>query len=70
MNMQEVLQSEQRILHRHMIASWCSSDALSRQLREGVQKYASSEAERSVCWNTMGGLRTVLGREQKSMVAT
>jgi len=63
MKMQEVLQSEQRILHRHMIASWCSRDALPSGVQEVVGNSTSTGAEMSVCWKSLKNLRAVLKNE-------
>lgn len=60
MNMQEVAQSEIRILSRHMIASWCSTDAISRELYSEVEKMDIPDVEKSASWSTMGGLRKIL----------
>ncbi|KAL7462426.1 hypothetical protein ACHAXS_002804 [Conticribra weissflogii] len=60
MKMQEVLETEQRILHRHMIASWCSTDALPLGLKEEVGDSTRSDAERAVCWKSLKSLRAVL----------
>ena len=64
MNLKEVLQSEQRVLKQHMIASWCSTDALSKELREEVEKNEPSEAKRIVAWNTMKDMRAILERKE------
>ncbi|KAL3795763.1 hypothetical protein HJC23_008250 [Cyclotella cryptica] len=61
MNMQEVIQSESRILSRHMIAGWCSIDAISRELYSAVEKADCPLVEKNTCWSTMRGLRKVLG---------
>ena len=50
-------------LFADMIASWCSTDALSKELREEIEKCEPDEAKRTVCWNTMKDMRTVLERE-------
>lgn len=60
MNMTEVIQSETRILSRHMIASWCSTDAISRELYSAVEKADTPDIEKSASWSTMGGLRNIL----------
>ncbi len=60
MKMQEVLETEKRILHRHMIASWCSTDALPLGLKEEVGDSTRSDAERAVCWKSLKSLRAVL----------
>lgn len=60
MNMEEVAQSESRILSRHMIASWCSSDAISHELYSKVVETDFPDAEKSASWSTMGGLRKIL----------
>ncbi|EED88573.1 trypsin-like serine protease, partial [Thalassiosira pseudonana CCMP1335] len=65
MDTQEVLDAEQRILYRHMIASWTSTDAISRELRDAIEEGESSEAEKSVCYNTMCGMRKALGKKEK-----
>ncbi|KAL7552325.1 hypothetical protein ACHAWF_015558 [Thalassiosira exigua] len=64
MNLKEVMQSEQRVLGQHMIASWCSKDALSKELREEVEEYEPSEAKRTVCWNSMSSMRAILERKE------
>ena len=66
MNLNEVLQSEQRVLKQHMIASWCSTDALSKDLREEVEQYEPSEAKRTVCYYTMKDMRSVLERKEEN----
>jgi len=66
MTLKEVLQSEQRVLQQHMIASWCSTDALSRELLEEVEKCEPSEAKRTVCWKTMKDTRAVLERNESN----
>ena len=66
MSLKEVLQSEHRVLKQHMIASWCSTDALSKELQEEVEKYEPSDAKRTVCWNTMKDMRAVLERKEES----
>mmetsp|Transcript_7137 Transcript_7137/g.17744 ORF Transcript_7137/g.17744 Transcript_7137/m.17744 type:complete len:725 (+) Transcript_7137:171-2345(+) len=66
MNMKEVLQSEHRIMKQHMIASWCSMDALSKELRKDVEKYEPSEAKRTVSWNTMKDMRAILERKEEN----
>lgn len=64
MNMQEVINSETRILSRHMIAGWCSIDAISRELHSEVEKADFSVVEKNACWSTMRGLRKVLGSDK------
>lgn len=66
MSLKEVLQSEHRVLKQHMIASWCSTDALSKDLLEEVEKYEPSEAKRTVSWNTMKDVRAILDRKEES----
>ncbi|KAL9185193.1 hypothetical protein ACHAXT_002970 [Thalassiosira profunda] len=66
MNLNEVLQSEQRVMKQHMIASWCSKDALSRNLREEMVKCEPSKAKRTVSYNTMKDMRAVLERKEES----
>ena len=58
MNMQDVLKTEQRILNRHMIASWCSTDALSPGLRQYVKMCMFTEADTTACCITLSGLRS------------
>lgn len=57
--MNEVLQSESRILSRHMIANWCSTDAISHALYSKVKSTDISDVEKSTGFvlSTMGGLR-------------
>jgi hypothetical protein len=55
-----VSQSETRILSRHMIASWCSADAISREVYLEVEKADFTDVEKSAAWSTMGGLRKIL----------
>jgi S1-C subfamily serine protease len=64
MDLNEVLSSEQRVLKQHMIASWCSTEALSKELRDEVEKYEPVEAKRIVSWNTMKGLRNILDKKE------
>jgi len=66
MNLKEVLQSEHRVLKQHMIASWCSTDATSKELREEVEQYEPSEAKRTVSWNTMKDVRSILERKEEN----
>ena len=65
MNLNEILQSEHRVMNQHMIASWCSTDALSKELREEIEKYEPSEAKRMIAWNTMKGMRAILKKKDK-----
>lgn len=65
-DLKEALQSEQRILKQHMIASWCSTDALSKELREEVRVKEPSEAKRTVSWNTMKDVRAILERKEEN----
>jgi len=67
MDMQEVCTAEPRIMSRHMIASWCSADALSKDLREEVERSVPEEAERNACWSTMAALRGAVnkGKDEK-----
>ncbi|KAL7537490.1 hypothetical protein ACHAXR_007846 [Thalassiosira sp. AJA248-18] len=65
MNLKDVLQSEERVLNKHMIASWCSKDAMAKELREEVEKYEPSEAKRVLCWNTMKAMRVILMRKKE-----
>ena len=62
MNLEEVLQSEQRVLKQHMIASWCSKDALSKELREEVMANEPSIEKRMVSWNSMKNMRAILDK--------
>ena len=62
MSEQEVLHSEQRVLQRHMIASWCSMEVISKELREEVEKHEPSETKRRNAYHTMKGMRQVLER--------
>jgi len=64
MDLNEVLRSEQRVLKQHMIASWCSTEALSKELRDEVEKYEPLEAKRIMSWNTMKGLRDILDKKE------
>jgi hypothetical protein len=64
MDLNEVLNSEQRVLRQHMIASWCSTEAISKDLREEVERCEPSEAKRIVSWNTMKDMRAVLERKE------
>ena len=66
MNLKEVLQSEQRVLKQHMIASWCSTDALSKELRAEVEKYELYEAKRTVFWNAMKDMRAILEKKEEN----
>mmetsp|Transcript_13965 Transcript_13965/g.24910 ORF Transcript_13965/g.24910 Transcript_13965/m.24910 type:complete len:721 (-) Transcript_13965:174-2336(-) len=66
MSLKEVLQSEHRVLKQHMIASWCSTDATSKELREEVEQYEPSEAKRTVSWNTMKDVRSILERKEEN----
>ena len=61
MGLDDVLSSEARILGRHMIASWASTDALSAGLRGEVEGREAVEAKRVLSWNSMRALRDVLG---------
>ena len=65
MALKEVLSSEHRVLKQHMIASWCSTDALSRGLLEEVAKREPSEAKRTVCFNKMKDTRAVLEKKEE-----
>jgi len=60
MGLDDVLSSESRILGRHMIASWASTDALSAGLRGEVEGREAVEAKRVLSWNSMRALRDVL----------
>lgn len=62
MDLKEVLKSEQRVLNQHMIASWCSMDAFSKELRQEVEKNEPSEANRIVSYSSMKGMRAILER--------
>lgn len=66
MNMKEVLQSEQRVMKQHMIASWCSMDCMSKELREEVEKCEPVEAKRIVSYNAMKDMRAILERKEES----
>ena len=66
MDLKEVLKSEQRVLKQHMIASWCSMDALSKELREEVEKYEPSEANRAVSYNSLKDMRAILERKEEN----
>lgn len=70
MKIQDVLQSEQRILHRHMIASWCSTDALSLGLHKDVKMCTRSEADRVVSCSTLSGVRLALELRASAYVAS
>jgi hypothetical protein len=63
MRQQEVIHSENRILQRHMIASWCSMEAISKELREDMERNESSEAKRRNAYHKMAAMRKVLERE-------
>ena len=65
MTLQDVLKSEHRVLKQHMIASWCSTDALSQELLEEVEKCEPNEAKRTVCWHTMKDTRALLERKEE-----
>jgi hypothetical protein len=65
MDLNEVLKSEQRVLKQHMIASWCSTEAISKELQEEVEKYEPLEAKRIVSWNTMKDMRAILERKEE-----
>jgi hypothetical protein len=43
-----------------MIASWCSADAISREVYLEVEKADFTDVEKSAAWSTMGGLRKIL----------
>jgi hypothetical protein len=64
MDLNEVLNSEQRVLKQHMIASWCSTEAISKELREEVERREPLEAKRIVSWNTMKDMRAILERKE------
>lgn len=64
MNLEEVLQSEHRVLKQHMIASWCSKDAMSKELQDEIEKYEPSEAKRKVSWNSMKDMREILEKNE------
>ena len=64
MDLNEVLNSEQRVLRQHMIASWCSTEAISKELREKVEKCEPLEAKRIVSWNTLKDMRAILKRKE------
>jgi len=59
MSQQEVIHSEQRVLQRHMIASWCSMEAISKELREELEAKESSEAKRRNAYHTMTAMRNI-----------
>ena len=65
LDLKEVLQSEQRVLKQHMIASWCSIESLSKKLREEVEKYEPSEAKRIVSYNSLKDMRAILDRKEE-----
>jgi len=65
LDLKEVLQSEQRVLKQHMIASWCSIESLSKKLREEVEKYETSEAKRIVSYNSLKDMRAILDRKEE-----
>mmetsp|Transcript_17071 Transcript_17071/g.26226 ORF Transcript_17071/g.26226 Transcript_17071/m.26226 type:complete len:463 (-) Transcript_17071:130-1518(-) len=62
MSEQEVIHSENRVLQRHMIASWCSMEAISKELRDEVEKNEPSETKRRNAYHTMKDMRHVLER--------
>mmetsp|Transcript_12213 Transcript_12213/g.20102 ORF Transcript_12213/g.20102 Transcript_12213/m.20102 type:complete len:451 (+) Transcript_12213:210-1562(+) len=62
MSEQEVIHSENRVLQRHMIASWCSMEAISKELRDEIEKNEPSETKRRNAYHTMKGMRHVLER--------
>jgi len=62
MSEQEVIHSENRVLQRHMIASWCSMEAISKELRDEVEKNEPSETKRRNAYHTMMDMRHVLER--------
>lgn len=66
MSLKDVLQSEHRVMKQHMIASWCSTDALSKELREEVEQNEPSEAKRTVSYNTMKDMRVILERKEEN----
>lgn len=66
LDLKEVLQSEQRVLKQHMIASWCSIESLSKKLREEVEKYEPSEAKRIVSYNSLKDMRAILDRKEEN----
>ena len=66
LDLKEVLQSEQRVLKQHMIASWCSIESLSMKLREEVEKYEPSEAKRIVSYNSLKDMRAILDRKEEN----
>lgn len=59
MSQKEVIQSENRVLQRHMIASWCSMEAISKELREELEAKESSEAKRRNAYHTMAAMRNI-----------
>ncbi|KAL7455369.1 hypothetical protein ACHAWC_006912 [Mediolabrus comicus] len=59
MSQQEVIRSENRVLQRHMIASWCSMEAISKELREELEAKESSEAKRKNAYHTMAAMRNI-----------
>lgn len=60
MSEQEVVHSENRVLQRHMIASWCSMEAISKELRDEIEKNEPSESKRRNAYHTMKGMRHIL----------
>jgi S1-C subfamily serine protease len=65
MDLNEVLDSEHRVMKQHMIASWCSTEAISRELWEEGERCETLEAIRIVSWNTMKDMRAILKRKEE-----
>ena len=60
MKEEDVANAEQRVLQRHMIASWCSMEAISKELRDEIAKNEPSETKRRNAYHTMKGMRHAL----------
>ena len=60
MREEDVANAEQRVLQRHMIASWCSMEAISKELRDEIAKNEPSETKRRNAYHTMKGMRHAL----------
>ena len=65
MDLNDVLDSEHRVMKQHMIASWCSTEAISKELWEEGERCEPLEAKRIVSWNTMKDMRAILKRKEE-----
>jgi S1-C subfamily serine protease len=65
MDLNDVLDSEHRVMKQHMIASWCSTETISEALWEEGKRCEPLEAKRIVSWNTLKDTRALLiGKEE------